>query len=161
MADSTNDPAAVTRIWLIPDPTLSQREQILGIAADPSAAREQIPSRWRRYYDQLVQQRDHLIDAAGGLSADAREAGSDPVQDGLAETGSDSSQRDQALGKLALDNDALDDINLALSKMENGTYGICEKTGEPIPEERLRAIPWARFTVEAQRAFEAEDGASK
>jgi RNA polymerase-binding transcription factor DksA len=62
---------------------------------------------------------------------------------------------------LALDKDALSDISLALTKMENGTYGICELTGEPIPEERLRAIPWARFTVEAQRAREAQGDAPK
>jgi RNA polymerase-binding transcription factor DksA len=131
--------------------------------ADPTndSSREPIPTQWRQYYDQLVRQRDELIDAVEDLTVAAREAGSDPVQDGLAETGTDSNQRDQALGKLALDNAALSDIDLALSKMENGTYGICEATGEPIPEERLRAIPWARFTVEAQRAREEQSDGPK
>lgn len=43
----------------------------------------------------------------------------------------------------------LDDVNHALQKMEEGTYGICEKTGKPIPFARLRAIPTARTIVEA------------
>lgn len=41
------------------------------------------------------------------------------------------------------------DIDHALERIEDGTYGICEVTGAPIPAERLRAIPWATMTVEA------------
>lgn len=43
----------------------------------------------------------------------------------------------------------LQDVNDALAKMETGTYGICEKTGEPIPVERLMAYPAARTIVDA------------
>ncbi|HEU5140440.1 MAG TPA: TraR/DksA C4-type zinc finger protein [Bacillales bacterium] len=43
----------------------------------------------------------------------------------------------------------LRDVQHALEKMENGTYGICETTGKAIPLERLRAIPTARTIVEA------------
>lgn len=43
----------------------------------------------------------------------------------------------------------LQDVNLALEKIQKGTYGICEVTGQPIPIERLRAIPTARTIVEA------------
>ncbi|HEX7063877.1 MAG TPA: TraR/DksA C4-type zinc finger protein [Bacillales bacterium] len=43
----------------------------------------------------------------------------------------------------------LRDVEYALSKMENGTYGICETTGKPIPLERLQAIPTARTALEA------------
>ncbi|GIX42081.1 MAG: molecular chaperone DnaK [Leptospiraceae bacterium] len=39
-------------------------------------------------------------------------------------------------------------IERALEKIEEGTYGICEGTGKPIPEARLRAIPWTPYTVE-------------
>ncbi len=41
------------------------------------------------------------------------------------------------------------DIDHALDRIEEGTYGICEVTGKPIPVARLRAIPWATMTVEA------------
>jgi len=39
---------------------------------------------------------------------------------------------------------SFNEINAALSRIEKGTYGICEKTGEPINEERLKANPVAR-----------------
>ena len=40
-------------------------------------------------------------------------------------------------------------VRHALDRIADGTYGICEITGRPIPIERLRAIPWATMTVEA------------
>jgi RNA polymerase-binding protein DksA len=46
-------------------------------------------------------------------------------------------------------------IEAALERMKMGTYGICEKTGLPIPLERLRQIPWARYRVEVQEGLEA------
>lgn len=39
-------------------------------------------------------------------------------------------------------------IDRALEKIQDGTYGICEGTGEPIPEERLRVIPWTLYSKE-------------
>lgn len=54
--------------------------------------------------------------------------------------------RDLALAAQAMD--MIEEIDHALTKFEKGTYGICEVSGEPIPEERLEAIPWAREKVE-------------
>lgn len=45
----------------------------------------------------------------------------------------------------------LSDINVALEKIENGTYGICEVTGQQIPKERLDALPTARTIKEASK----------
>lgn len=45
--------------------------------------------------------------------------------------------------------EGLTDINDALAKLDNGTYGICEKTAEQIPLERLRVEPQARCIVDA------------
>ncbi len=42
----------------------------------------------------------------------------------------------------------LDEIEAALKRMEDGTYGVSEGTGEPIPYERLRAVPWAETTID-------------
>ncbi len=55
-------------------------------------------------------------------------------------------ERDLALSAQALE--AVEEIDHALAKFDLGTYGICETSGEPIPEERLEAIPWARQRVE-------------
>lgn len=43
----------------------------------------------------------------------------------------------------------LAEVVAALERLRRGTYGQCEATGEPIPEERLRALPWTRFRREA------------
>lgn len=48
----------------------------------------------------------------------------------------------------------LGEIDHALAKIENGTYGICEVSGEPISEARLAAIPTARYTLEVQQQRE-------
>lgn len=42
----------------------------------------------------------------------------------------------------------LDDIERAFNRLKAGTYGICTVTGEPIPYERLKLVPWATFCVE-------------
>lgn len=45
----------------------------------------------------------------------------------------------------------LDDIDAALHRIEEGSYGTCEVCGEPIGAERLSAIPWARLCIDDQR----------
>lgn len=45
-------------------------------------------------------------------------------------------------------------IERALEKIEDGTYGICDITGEEIPIKRLEAIPYATMTVQAQEKLE-------
>ena len=50
----------------------------------------------------------------------------------------------------------LHDVERALEKIEEGTYGICDDTGEEIPKGRLEAVPEAIRTVEAQQHFERE-----
>jgi len=55
-------------------------------------------------------------------------------------------ERDLALSAQA--HQAVEEIDHALAKFDLGTYGICEVSGDPIPEERLEAIPWARERVQ-------------
>ncbi|APT49868.1 general stress protein [Bacillus safensis] len=43
------------------------------------------------------------------------------------------------------------EIDAALKRMEDGTYGICEKTGKEIPYERLKAVPYTRFSIDAKK----------
>ena len=50
----------------------------------------------------------------------------------------------------------LQSVERALQKIEEGTYGICDDTGEQIPKGRLEAIPEAIYTVEAQQRRERE-----
>lgn len=50
----------------------------------------------------------------------------------------------------------LQDVEAALARMADGSYGICEETGEPIPLARLRSEPTTRYTVEALEQLERE-----
>ena len=47
------------------------------------------------------------------------------------------------------------EIEIALARIENGTYGICEETDEKIETERLLAIPWTRLSIEGAEMREA------
>jgi RNA polymerase-binding transcription factor DksA len=76
-----------------------------------------------------------------------------------ADAGSDAYDCDFALKLLSHARDGLYEIDQALRRIESGTYGICEMSGQPIPHERLEAIPWARFTVECQSQIEKENKA--
>ena len=54
-------------------------------------------------------------------------------------------ERDLALSAQAMA--AVEDIDKALAKIDAGTYGICERCGQPIPKERLKALPYAALCV--------------
>ncbi|MAV91726.1 MAG: molecular chaperone DnaK [Bdellovibrionaceae bacterium] len=47
------------------------------------------------------------------------------------------------------------EIEMALGRIENGTYGICEETEEPIETDRLLAIPWTRLSIEGAELRES------
>jgi DnaK suppressor protein len=47
------------------------------------------------------------------------------------------------------------EIEMALARIEDGTYGICEETEEHIESERLRAIPWTRLSIEGAEIRES------
>lgn len=47
------------------------------------------------------------------------------------------------------------EVDSALSRIEQGFYGICEETNEPIEVERLMAIPWTRLSIEGAEIREA------
>jgi RNA polymerase-binding transcription factor DksA len=65
----------------------------------------------------------------------------------MADVGTDTYEIENTLGLMDSERKLLLEIQDALGRIENGTYGICEGNNEPIPKERLRAIPWARYCV--------------
>jgi len=110
----------------------------------------------------LMNLRSHLRNQKGRLMKDALEEGTD-IQREMADVGTNSYDRDWALSMISSEQNALYEIEQALSRMTTGTYGICELTGKPIPLERLNAIPWTRFTAQAERELEkrGESGRAK
>ncbi|MCA9682259.1 MAG: TraR/DksA C4-type zinc finger protein [Myxococcales bacterium] len=59
---------------------------------------------------------------------------------------------------LARDRARLAEVEAALARMQDGSYGICEETDEPIPFRRLELEPTTRYTVAALEALESEGG---
>ncbi|WP_413583007.1 TraR/DksA family transcriptional regulator [Bdellovibrio sp. HCB288] len=47
------------------------------------------------------------------------------------------------------------EVEMALARIEQGTFGLCEETEEPIEAERLLAIPWTRLSIEGAEMREA------
>jgi DnaK suppressor protein len=72
----------------------------------------------------------------------------------LADAATDSFDRDLMLGLASFEQEVLYEIDQALKRIEDGTYGICELTGQPIPWNRLAAVPWARFSIGAEKMLE-------
>ena len=65
----------------------------------------------------------------------------------MADLGTDSYDQEFTLGLMDSERKLLEQVNEALQRIEEGTYGICEGSGEPISKERLEAIPWTRYCV--------------
>jgi DnaK suppressor protein len=63
-------------------------------------------------------------------------------------------EQHEAIGRAEHDRSHLADIEQALAKIESGTYGVSELSGEPIDYARLAAVPWARYTAREQEELE-------
>src|SRR6478672_5168505 len=116
-----------------------------------------VKAEWAKFYHRLMELRDQLIRQMNGLAKEsAQEMAGYSLH--MADSGTDNFDRDFALSLLSSDQDAIYEIEEALKRIEKNTYGVCELTGKPIPRSRLEAIPWTRFTVQAQAQLE-KDGA--
>lgn len=114
-----------------------------------------VKAEWAKYYRHLVELRDQLLKQMSGLAKEsAQEMAGYSLH--MADSGTDNFDRDFALSLLSSDQDAIYEIEEALKRIEKNTYGVCELTGKPIPRARLEAIPWTRFTVQAQAQLERE-----
>ncbi len=65
----------------------------------------------------------------------------------MADLGTDSYEQEFTLDLMDSERKLIIDIDSALARIDNGTYGICELDGTPIPKPRLEAIPWARYCI--------------
>jgi RNA polymerase-binding transcription factor DksA len=101
----------------------------------------------------LLEERDTYTRHATDLRAEAEQLAADrepgdvqfDEESGQGDTMNVERERDLALSAQALA--AVEDIDKALAKIDAGTYGICERCGQPIPKERLRALPYAALCV--------------
>ncbi|ACO03228.1 MAG TPA: molecular chaperone DnaK [Persephonella sp.] len=99
--------------------------------------------------EELLQKRSEIIESlSNNNSEDLNEkTGVDDAADIVA-----SELSRETLYKLSqAERETLFLIDIALKKIENGTYGVCEECGAPIGEKRLQAIPWVRLCIECSQ----------
>jgi len=102
----------------------------------------------------LLEERRRLVHDAETLTAEAnslaelREPGDVQFDEESGEGDTLAVERERDLALSAQFLDQVDEIDRAMAKIGQGTYGICEISGLAIPKERLRAIPWCRERVE-------------
>jgi DnaK suppressor protein len=125
-----------------------------------TVAGDRVRRKWQKYYRRLVELRNYLVNRRGDLAKDASEEKPNFSMH-MADAGTDTFDRDFALSMMSLEQDGLYEIDQALSRIQLGTYGICELTGKRIEPERLEAIPWTRFSADAERQLEREGGAPR
>lgn len=121
----------------------------------------EIPKKWEKYYKLLLELREHVSDeislhTADTLKHSSRDDAGDLSSYGnhQADSGTDTFDRDFALSLVSSEQDALNEIEEAIMRIKDGSYGVCEITDKPIPAARLTAVPFARYSVEGQAEYE-------
>jgi RNA polymerase-binding transcription factor DksA len=122
---------------------------------------ENIPEKFRRYYKLLIDLRTHLTEgitlhSEETLKRSSKDDAGDLSSYGqhMADAGTDTFDRDFALSLVSSEQEALTEIDAAIKRIKDGTYGTCEITGKPIAKERLSAVPFTRYSAEAQKDIE-------
>lgn len=113
------------------------------------------PSKLAELRAELEQQRENLrkeIVEQGG-DADSDDAAID-VERGFADSAHSTAERARLLSVMKALRSNLRWVDRALTKMELGTYGTCERCGNPIGIERLEALPWAILCIECKQKGE-------
>lgn len=152
------------------DQKASQKEDPVAVVAAEIAPAKKEPAKKaapvkltpfiKKQQKKLLDLRDDLMEALHGVQSEAIKAASEGSDAGngqhQGDAGSDSYDRDLALSMLAKEKDALQEVEAALTRITEGTYGLDELDGEKIPQERLEVLPFARLTIGNQEKWEAE-----
>jgi RNA polymerase-binding transcription factor DksA len=120
-----------------------------------------VPEKYKRFYKLLIDLRKHLSEgierhSEETLKRSSKEDAGDLSAYGqhMADAGTDTFDRDFALSLVSSEQEALSEIEAAIKRVRDGTYGICEITAKPISKERLLAVPFTRYSAEAQKQIE-------
>ncbi len=151
-------PNAPKRKPLIPSgPSVTAQE---GVEADTSGKPRKSPFKkpeLQKYRELLLTKATELIGDVSGLEEGAlrgQSGGLSHLPQHMAEFGSETYEQTLSLDLAAADRRLLKEIDDALGRIEEGTFGICEMTGKPIGKARLNELPWARYSIEAARDLE-------
>jgi len=119
-----------------------------------------IQRKWAEHHRRLTELRQQFLEGRSAQTESAKQRLSTSTEH-IADAATDSYDRDCALALLSSTQNALYEIDQALNRIAEGSYGCCELSGEPIENERLQAIPWTRFSAQAQAQLEARGGGGR
>jgi DnaK suppressor protein len=110
----------------------------------------------------IAELRTALVEQRANLRREIADQGGDPdsddaaidVERGFADSAHSTAERARLLSVMKALRANLRWVDRALTKMGLGTYGVCERCGNPIPIERLEALPWAILCVDCARKGE-------
>jgi RNA polymerase-binding protein DksA len=112
----------------------------------------------KHYRTLLLERRSALVGTLTGMEEQALRSNGGNLSNmplHMADIGSDTYEQDFTLGMAEAERQLLSEIDAALQRIANRSYGVCQMTGKPIPKARLNAKPWAKYTIEAARLVEA------
>ena len=103
-----------------------------------------------KFKTKLLEKRNEILGSVTSmetetLKRDRSDLSNLPIH--MADMGSDNYEIENTIGLMSSERKILAEIDEALGRIENGTYGICEADNELIPKARLEAIPWAKYCV--------------
>lgn len=114
----------------------------------PDSPGPKIDPRWKWHFRALMRLNGRLLgeheERRREVNSSLAESHKDP-----ADIAADRSERDILFAELGMEENSIAEVEAALQRIRNGTYGTCEVTGKPISADRLRAIPWTRYCREA------------
>ncbi len=109
----------------------------------------------------LLEKREQIVGSMGTMQNEAlRKNRSDAAGDlsmmpiHMADIGTDAYEQEFTIGLIENQHETLKEIDAALERLQQGTFGICEATHKPIAKARLKVKPWARYTLAYKRALE-------
>jgi RNA polymerase-binding protein DksA len=115
------------------------------------------PKELEQFREALLAKRRELVGDMYSMEREALQRSGENLSNlplHMADMGTDNYEQEFTLGLMEKDRQLLREINSALQKINDGTYGICEGTGKPIAKVRLEVQPWAKYSIEHARKLE-------
>lgn len=104
----------------------------------------------------LLDKRREILGDVGSMESEAfrnqDNHSSSPMH--MADVGTDNFEQEFTLGLIESERELLKEIQEAIARIEDGSFGICVATGKPIGKARLEAKPWAKYCIEYARMLE-------
>jgi DnaK suppressor protein len=131
----------------------------MALRQGPEAASTEVPMKKERlahFKKRLIEKQRQLADEVGKTALYGKDQEDDSIKD-LGDQANTAYTREFFFELGNGDRRLLRDVVSALQKIDDGSFGACERCGEPIADRRLDALPFARYCIDCQRLVEEEE----